>query len=133
MRTRLFFNLLLACGLASSVIHAETKLQGDPMDDYSVFNDLSKDEALKKGREMAQDDFAKGVYRLLVVGKRPVESAYDGHLKIQYGVIVTPIAGCIVSTGIMGGEQGYNLTMKPLLNRKFGHDIFEDAERVEIG
>jgi len=51
-------------------------------------------------------------------------------LRERYGVTVTAIAGCVVSDGILGAEEGYNSTMKPLLNRKFGHDIFKEAEEV---
>lgn len=100
------------------------------MEAFAVFNDLSKEAAMNKAREMAQNDFAKNVYRILVVGKRPPQSAYDNYLKQRYGVLVTPIAGCLVSDGILGAEEGYNQTMKPLLNRKFGHDIFKEAEEA---
>ena len=133
MRTKLFISIVVAFGTTFSGVHAETKSQDDEMDAYAIFNDLSKEEALRKGREMAESDFAKGEYRLLVVGKRPVKSAYDEYLKVHYGVVITPIAGCIDSNGIIGGEEGYNLTMKPLLNRKFGHNIFEEAERLTQG
>ena len=44
---------------------------------------------------------------------------------------MTAIAGCVVSDGILGAEEGYNSTMKPLLNRKFGRDIFKEAEAAQ--
>jgi len=130
MRTKVFLNFILAFGVVLGGIDAETKSKSDEADGFAIFNDLSKEDALKQGQEMARHNFAKGVYRLLVVGKRPVKSAYDEYLKVNYGILVTPIAGCIVSRGIVGGEEGYNLTMKPLLNRKFGHDIFKEADEV---
>jgi hypothetical protein len=123
-----FFALFLATAVAA--IHADMKPQDNELDGYAIFNDLSKEDASKKAREMAQTDFAKNVYRIFVVRKRPVRSAYDDYLKEQYGVLVTPIAGCIVSDGIIGAEDGYNSIMKPLLNRKFGRDIFKEAEET---
>jgi hypothetical protein len=97
---------------------------------YAIFTDLSKEAASKKAREMAEADFARNVYRILVAGKRPAKSAYDDHLKDKYGVVATPIAGCVVSDGIIGAIESYNSTMRPLLNRKFGHDIFKEAEEI---
>ena len=123
-----FFAVFLATAVAA--IHADMKPQDNELDGYAIFNDLSKEDASKKAREMAETDFARNVYRIFVVGKRPAKSAYDDYLKEKYGVLVTPIAGCLVSDGIIGAEEGYNSTMKPLLNRKFGHDIFKEAEEA---
>jgi len=111
-------------------ISADVKPEDNQMDGYAIFNDLSKEDASKKAREMAESDFAKNIYRIFVVGRRPVENAYHEYLQERYGVTVTAIAGCVVSDGILGAEEGYNSTMKPLLNRKFGHDIFKEAEEV---
>ena len=116
--------------MAFAAAHADVKPQDNELDGYAIFHDLSKADASKKAREMAESDFAKNVYRIFVVGKRPVKSTYDDYLKEHYGVLVTPIAGCLVSDGIIGAEEGYNSTMKPLLNQKFGHDIFKKAEEA---
>src|SRR5450755_5190335 len=123
-----FFAFVLATALAP--IHADMKPQDNELDGYATFNDLSKEDASKKAREMAETDFARNVYRVFVVGKRPAKSAYDDYLKEKYGVLTTAIAGCVVSDGIIGAQEGYNSTMKPLLNRKFGHDIFKEAEEA---
>ena len=132
---RVTFSVFFAIALttAFAAVHADVRPQDNELDGYALFNDLSKADASKKGREMAENDFAKNVYRIFVVGKRPAKSAFDDYLKEHYGVLVTPIAGCIVSDGIIGAEQSYNSTMKPLLNRKFGHDIFEEAEKASRG
>ena len=122
------FSLFLATTIAT--IHADMKPQENELDGSAIFNDLSKEDASRKAREMAERDFAKNLYRLLVVGKRPAKSAYDDYLKEKYGVITTPIAGCVVSDGIIGAAEGYNSTIRPLLNRKFGHDIFKEAEEA---
>jgi len=123
-----FFSVCLATAVAT--IHANVKPQENEPDGYAIFNDLSKEDASKKAHEMAENDFARNMYRIFVVGKRPVKNAYDDYLKEHYGVLVTPIAGCVVSDGIIGAEEGYNSTMKPLLSRKFGHDIFKEAEEA---
>ena len=123
-----FFAVFLAA--AAGGTHADMKPQDNDLDGYAIFIDLSKDDASKKAREMAETDFARNVYRIFVVGKRPAKSAYDDYLKEKYGVLTTPIAGCLVSDGIIGAEESYNSTMKPLLNQKFGHDVFKEAEEA---
>jgi hypothetical protein len=127
---RATLSVFLAVVFAAAAIHADMKPQDNELDGYAIFNDLSKEDASKKAREMAETDFARNVYRIFVVGKRPAKSAYDDYLKEKYGVLTTPIAGCLVSDGIIGAQEGYNSTMKPLLNRKFGHDIFKEAEEA---
>jgi hypothetical protein len=126
--TTLLFGLFLAT--AGGIIRAEPKPAVSELDGYTIFTDLSKEVAAKKAREMATADFARHVYRIFVVGKRPATSAYDEYLKERYGVLMTPIAGCVVSDGIEGAQDGYNSTMRPLLNRKFGRDIFKEAEQA---
>ena len=130
MRAAILVLLAVVLTTAAVAIPADMKSQDNALDGYAIFNDLSKETAAKKAREMAESDFARNVYRIFVVGKRPAKSAYDDYLKEHYGVLVTPIAGCVVSDGIIGAEDGYNSTMKPLLNRKFGHDIFKEAEEA---
>lgn len=126
--TTLLFGLFLAAG--GGVLRVEANPRVSEPDVYTIFTDLSKEDAAKKAREMATADFTRQVYRIFVVGMRPATSAYDEYLKERYGVLTTPIAGCIVSDGIEGAEDGYNSTMKPLLNRKFGRDIFKEAEQA---
>ena len=123
-----FFAVFLATAVAT--IHADMKPQDNELDGFAIFNDLSKEDASKKAHEMAEADFARNVYRIFVVGKRPAKSAYDDYLKEKYGVITTSIAGCLVSDGIIGAEEGYNSAIRPLLNRKFRHDIFKEAEEA---
>jgi len=133
MRGTVFVFFAVVFATAVPITYPDMQPQDNELDGYAIFNDLSKEDAAKKAREMAENDFARNVYRILVVGKRPAKSVYDDYLKEHYGVLVTPIAGCIVSDGIIGAEQSYNSTMKPLLNRKFGHDIFEEAEKASRG
>jgi hypothetical protein len=124
----LLFIVVLAGVRAAPTIDA--KAPGGALDGYSVFGNLAKKDASKKAREMAKTDFAQNVYRILVAGKPAGRIASEEYLTDKYGVRVTPIAGCLISEGIEGALDGYNSTMKPLLNRKFGHDIFKEAEEA---
>ena len=130
MRATVFVSSAVLLATAITTLRADMKPSDNELDGYAIFNDLSKEAASKKAREMAETDFARNVYRIFVVGKRPARNAYEDYLREKYGVITTPIAGCVVSDGIIGGQEGYNSTMKPLLNRKFGHDIFKEAEEA---
>jgi hypothetical protein len=129
MRTTVFV-FFAACLATAVAIRAETGPENNQVDGYAVFNDLSKEDASKKAREMAETDFARNVYRMFVAGKPHAKSTYDDYLKEKYEVVVTSIAGCIVSEGIEGAIDGYNSTMQPLLNRKFGRDIVKEAEEA---
>jgi hypothetical protein len=124
--------MFVACFLAVIFVvpHSEANADNAEFDGYALFSKLSKEDAWKKARVMAQSDFAHGVYRVFVYGLRPVKNPYDDYLKEKYGEIVTPIAGCIVSGGILGAADGYNSTMEPLLKQKFGHDIFKEAKKA---
>jgi hypothetical protein len=100
----------------------------DDLEGYATFQQLSRNDAAVKAREMATRDFSEGRFRILVYGLRRQESPHDKYLREHYGVMTTPIAGCIVSDGIIGAADGYNSTIKPLLNEKFGKDIFLEAK-----
>ena len=128
MRNTLFVSFAVIFTSYVVAIHADMNTQEKQLDGYAIFNDLSKEVASKKAQKMAETDFARNQYRIFVAGMRPPSSAYDDYLRKKYGILVTAIAGCVVSDGIMGALEGYNSTMKPLLNRKFGHDIFKEAE-----
>jgi hypothetical protein len=108
----------------------DAKSPGGPLDGYAVFGDLAKKDASKKASEMAKTDFAQNVYRIFVAGMPAGRIASEEYLTNKYGVRVTSIAGCLISDGIEGAIDGYNTIMKPLLNRKFGHDIFAEAEKA---
>lgn len=118
--------------LATAVAHGHPDMEGQDsgIDGIGSLTDLSKEEAATRAGKMAEADFARNVYRILVVGKRPAKNASDDFLKEKYGILATPIAGCLVSDGIIGAQDGYNSAMKRLLNRKFGHDIFKEAEEA---
>lgn len=130
MRFATLVLLIVVLAGVGPVISIDAKPPGDAVDGYAMFGDLTKEGASKKARDMAKTDFAQNVYRIFVAGKPAAPNAYEGYLTNKYGVQVTSIAGCLISEGIEGAMDGYNSTMKPLLNRKFGHDIFKEAEEA---
>ncbi|MEO8206025.1 MAG: hypothetical protein ABI615_07575 [Chthoniobacterales bacterium] len=95
------------------------------------FFSLSAKQASEKAIALAKKDFANGIYRTFISGQ-PALSLSIGEMYLQeYSIYTVPIAGCNVSEGIHGAEQGYNDTMKPLLIKKFGKDIFAEAKKQE--
>jgi hypothetical protein len=124
---RLLLSLLV---LVINVPAINAMKPNDAEPDYAVFQDLSKEKATQEAHAMAESDFARNVFRVFVAGMRRQQDAYDNYLKQKYGVVVTSVAGCVVTDGIIGGIEGYNSTMKPLLNKKFRHDIFKEAEEA---
>lgn len=125
---RLATLVLLAVALAGVGPLLEAKSPEDALDGSAVFGDLTKEGAAQKARQMAEADFARNIYRFFVAGKRWAPNPSEDYLADKYGVRVTSIAGCVISEGITGAIEGYNSTMKPLLSRKFGRDIFKEAE-----
>lgn len=104
-----------------------------PIDGYVEFDGLSQEAGIKKGRTLARERFKKGDFQILTFGlPRPDTAetmAYKERLKSRYGVVVSCVAGCQVSNGIIGGAMGYNATMTELLKEKFGVDVFEAAKK----
>lgn len=101
------------------------------IDGYKEFYSLKRKEAFTAGQNFAMEDFKKGNYRILVYGLRPdIELPSERYLRERYGIDTYPIAGCIVSEGILGGADGYNTKMKALLRQKFGMDVFKEAETI---
>jgi hypothetical protein len=102
---------------------------GESKDGFLNFYQLSKHEAATTARTQAVADFEAGRYRILVFGLRA--SAGDRRFE-KYGAEVKPIAGCIVSEGIIEGARAYNEVIRGKLKAKLGCDIFEKTEKPEI-
>lgn len=79
------------------------------------------------GQRDAERDFKKGIMQLETYGLRMAENPYDEYLLSQ-GIKQKTVAGCIVDDEIIKHAAGYNETMKQLINRKLGKDIFKEAE-----
>jgi hypothetical protein len=115
---------LLICGFSSAwadpEIPAYYQLNG-----YKEFDSLDKAAAYKKGVAMARHDFGRGVYRFLVFGRRAGgETVDEEKLRKNYSIYFVPIAGCIVDDGIEGAADGYNKTMRALLEKAYDKDMF---------
>ena len=130
MRFAILVLLVVVIAGVGPIISINAKPPGDAVDGYAVFGDLTKEGAANKARMMAEIDFAQNIYRIFVAGMPTGKIASEEYLTNKYGVQVTSIAGCLISDAIEGAIDGYNSTMKPLLNRKFGHDIFKEAEEA---
>jgi len=130
MRAVILVLLIVVLTGVGAPMSIDAKPPRDVVDGYAMFGDLTKKDASAKAHQMAATDFAQNVYRIFVAGKPPGRIASEEYLTDKYGVRVTSIAGCVISDGIEGAIDGYNSTMKPLLNRKFGHDIFKEAEEA---
>jgi hypothetical protein len=83
-----------------------------------------------RGKAAAHLDIARGRYRVLIFGlRRSWEPEYARLLRDRYGVELKPVAGCIVSQGLIWYVDGYDKVSTAAVIRKYGHDIFEESER----
>lgn len=92
--------------------------------------DLSANKAKEQGSRLAKSDFEKGIYRISVFGLYKGESPSEIYLRKKYEIYWAPIAGCMVSDGIIHFANAYNATMKSLLAEHFKKDVFAEAEKV---
>jgi len=53
--------------------------------------------------------------------------AYIRLLQQRYGIEERVVAGCIVSQSLVSYANGYNAFSMAAANRKFGHDVFNEA------
>ncbi len=117
-------HIVLILTLLTATPHA-----AEARDDFPNFMALQKDDAVKVARKQAEADFAAGRYRMLVYGLRGPISEQDRRLAKE-GVEVKPIAGCIVSDGILEGARVYNEVMREKLKAKLGRDVFNDKDEA---
>lgn len=75
----------------------------------------------------AERDFAKGTMQIETYGLGGPMNPYEEHL-LKNGIKINSVAGCMVDKEILKHAEGYNLTMKRLINQRLGRDIFKEAE-----
>ncbi len=75
----------------------------------------------------ANRDFEKGIMQLEIYGLRMANDPYEEELR-QQGITMNTVAGCMVDDEILEHAEGYNETMKRLINRKLNKDVFQEAE-----
>ncbi|MEQ1850462.1 MAG: hypothetical protein ABMA01_02605 [Chthoniobacteraceae bacterium] len=120
-------NILLILNLLGATLHAAERKE-----EFPEFMDLSKRGAAAVARRQAETDFAAGHYRMLVYGLSGPVSKQDRRLAKE-GVEVKPIAGCMVSDGILEGARVYNEVMREKLKAKLGRDVFNDKDEARKG
>jgi hypothetical protein len=82
-----------------------------------------------RGRMAARSDIQRGHYRILSYGLPPSWLPdYARLLKERYGVELHPVAGCIVSNGLVSYVDGYDEISAAAIIRKFGRDVFKECE-----
>jgi hypothetical protein len=116
--------IVLILSLLTATPHA-----AEPRDDLPNFMALQKHDAVKVARKQAETDFTAGRYRMLVYGMPKAGSERDKRLAKE-GVEVKPIAGCVVSDGILEGARVYNEVMREKLKAKLGRDVFNDQDEA---
>ena len=114
---------LVALLILAAPLHA-----AEPKEDFPNFYKLNKAQAAAAARTQAEADFAAGRYRILVYGLR---ASMEDKRFAKDGVEVKPIAGCIVSEGILEGARIYNGIMREKLKAKLGRDIFDETQKNE--
>jgi hypothetical protein len=100
----------------------------------SCATDYSRREAAK-GRSDARNDLRAGKLANEGFGlPASWASTYDRLLRQRYGVESRSVAGCVVTSEIVGHAVGYNEVMDAEIKRRFGADVFErtaaEAERI---
>lgn len=84
--------------------------------------------ARTRGQMAANMDLRKGNYRLLTYGLPPTWlPEYARLLKERYRIELHPVAGCVVSNGLIAYVDGYDEVSSAAALHKFGHDVFKEC------
>lgn len=82
-------------------------------------------QAFEQGQAEARKDLTNGVLALKSFGlPAPETSEYQRLLLERCGVRVQPIAGCLVSAGLVAYRDGYNQVSSAVVTQRFGAEIF---------
>jgi hypothetical protein len=82
-----------------------------------------------RGRMAARSDVRHGHYKILSYGLPPSWlPEYARLLRERYGVELRPVAGCIVSDGLVSYVDSYDEVSAAAVIRKFGRDVFKECE-----
>jgi hypothetical protein len=84
--------------------------------------------ASARGELAARYDISRGHYDVLGYGlPDPWRNEYARLLQERYGVKFRTIALCIVSRTLVAYADSYDTVSTTAINRKFGHDVFEEC------
>jgi len=87
-----------------------------------------------RGRIAARLDIRDGHYRLLTYGLPPPWLPdFNRFLKHRYGIEVSAVAGCILSSNMRSYVDSYDQVSVAAANQRFGHDVFKEAEHAVGG
>jgi hypothetical protein len=82
-----------------------------------------------QGKLMARIDLARGHYKVLGYGYgSPARPEFARLLGERYGIEYDEIGGEIVSRHTVAYADGYNSVSAAAVNRRFGRDVFKEAE-----
>jgi LysM repeat protein len=85
--------------------------------------------AFARGQAEARRDLTNAVFTLKTAGlPGPTRHYYEGRLLDRCGVKLEPLAGCLVTEGLMKYMAGYNEIARQRLEQKFGTNIFSELE-----
>jgi hypothetical protein len=112
--------------LIAVLLTAASLRAAEPEKPFPNFYQLDKPQAAATARRLAEADFTAGRYRILIFGLR---ASVEDKRFAKYGVEMKPIAGCIVSDGILEGARVFNEIMREKLKGKLGRDIFEETQK----
>jgi hypothetical protein len=105
LKSRRAWGVTIAVGLTSTVLWSLT--------------------AYPRGMLMAHVDHARGHFELKAYGLPPPwEGEYARLLEEGYGVELNPVAGCVVTEGLVWYVAGYNSVSQRLLIERYRSDIF---------
>lgn len=89
-----------------------------------------KQHEFKFSAEQAEAHFTQGVYQVFTYGEpAPGFEKVQRALRKRYGVELYWTGGCCVAVEGLDEVEAYNERMCELLEKKFGKDIFEEAEK----
>ncbi len=84
--------------------------------------------AYQRGMTVAWLDQARGHRELKIYGLPPGwDGEYARLLQSRYGVVLNPVAGCVVPDRLAAYVDGYNAVSRPRIEAHFGRDVFAEC------
>jgi hypothetical protein len=94
-----------------------------------------KAQAYEQGRreaefDLSQDRLLVRTYRMPVVWDGP--DLYAEHLSNDYGIKIVRVANCVVNDFLAESTRGYNDTMLPVIESRYGKGILERVHEQAV-
>ena len=84
--------------------------------------------AYRQGQSEAKNDLAAGRLRYRTYGMPTLWNGpdlYAQHLRDDYNMDLVTVAGCVVTEDLINRTQGYNETMLPMIEARYGKGVLE--------